>query len=223
MYKNSKFIFIAGVLFLGAILIGTQISMKSWNGMVYWYPESERQPAAIKKVFDFSHLEGGALKLASHKRLLADANVIETDDSFGIDLGHFVIKGPDNLRRFACDIYNKVELTFESADMSVNGEPSIMKVSADCKVNKDMNRIQTLWIPMKQILEQKEGDLELQLISKEKILFTFSNIGDRWPRAWMLSHIKMYSELNTSRFLEVQQEEMRSILERPLTLVWDRD
>jgi hypothetical protein len=191
--------------------------------MVYWFPADGRNPAAIKKVFDFSHLEGSALKMASHKRLLADANIIETEDRLGIDLGHFVVKGTDNSRKFACDVYNKIELTFESADMSVSGEPSIMTLQSPCKVNNDINRINTLWIPMKKIMNEKEGDIDIEFNEGETIKFSFSNIGDRWPRAWTLSDIRMYNDFETENLLQINRSEMNKILDRPLTLVWDKD
>ncbi len=218
-FKNFA---LAGLL-LFTIAIGASISLKSWNGMVYWYSYDGRNPAAIKKVFDFSHLEGSALKMASYKRLIADATIVEAPNSLGLELGHFVVKGKNNRRQFACDVYNKLELIFESADMSVSGAPSIMKVEANCEANEDINRIKTVWIPMEKILKEKEGDTELQILDKGKLLLSFSNIGDRWPRAWTLSKIRMYNEEDFNKILQINRKEMHEILSRPLTLVWDKD
>lgn len=205
------------------LVIGATIAIHSWKGMVYWYPDKSRNPAAIKKVFDFSHLEGRALEMASYKRLVADAKTLDDEENIGIELGHFVVKDPSNNRQFACDIYNRVELVFESADMSVSGEPSIMKVEADCQVNKDINRINTVWIPMKKILKEKEGDIELDYRERGNIHLTFLNIGDRWPRAWMLSNVRMFNEDDFGKILQINKVQMREIVNRPLTLVWDKD
>jgi hypothetical protein len=197
--------------------------MKSWDGMVYWYPENYRNPAAINRVFDFSHLEGSALMMASQKRLLEDARVVETEDQVGIELGHFVVKDSRDNRKFACDVYNKLELRFESADMSVSGDPSVMYIEADCNADKNTNKIQTLWIPMQKILQEKEGDIELQFPNQSKAHFKFQNIGDRWPRAWTLTKIRMYNEFEVSVSLEMDHEQMKKISDRPVTLIWDKD
>ena len=80
-----------------------------------------------------------------------------------------------------------------------------------------------LWIPMKKILGQKEGDIELQIIDEQKLLLTFINIGDQWPRAWMLSEVKMYNEFDLEKQLQINREELHNIIDRPLTLVWDKE
>ncbi|MCB0390590.1 MAG: hypothetical protein KDD58_04840 [Bdellovibrionales bacterium] len=213
----------ATILFTLSIVIGASIAVRSWKGMIFWFTEKGRDPAAIKKVFDFSHLEGRALEMASYKRLVADAVLTEDKENIGIELGHFVVKDDKNHRQFACDIYNRIELTFESADMSVSGEPSIMKVEANCTANEDINRINTVWIPMNKILKEKEGDIELQFRERGLIYINFKNIGDRWPRAWMLSNVKMYNEENFGKLLQIDRQQMQDIMKKPLTLVWDND
>ena len=213
----------AAIMFTLSLAIGVTIAVRSWKGMVFWFTDSHRNPAAIKKVFDFSHLEGRALEMASYKRLVADALVVDDKENIGVELGHFVIKDNQNRRQFACDVYNRVELIFESADMSVSGEPSIMKVEASCNADKDINRINTVWIPMKKILLEKEGDIELQYRDHDNLYVSFSNIGDRWPRAWMLSNVKMYNEEDFSKILQIDRAQMRDIMKKPLTLVWDKD
>ncbi|MCB0355889.1 MAG: hypothetical protein KDD40_02720 [Bdellovibrionales bacterium] len=215
--------FNAAIMFIFTVALGMTVAIRSWKGMVYWYPEKSRNPAAIKKVFDFSHLEGRALEMASYKRLVVDALVTDDTDSLGVELGHFVVKGLNDQRQFACDVYNKVELVFESADMSVSGEPSKMKVEADCNVHKDINRIDTVWIPMRKILQEKEGDKELQFTEKGGVHLTFYNIGDRWPRAWTLSNVKLYNDDDFSKMLQIDRSQMREILNKPLTLLWDKD
>lgn len=52
-----------------------------------------RDPAAIKRVYDFSNLQGSALSIATKQRLISGAKVLYEDSSVGIELGHFVVKG----------------------------------------------------------------------------------------------------------------------------------
>lgn len=221
MSPNKTFISI--LVFTLTLCLGIFISIKSWKGLVYWYPDNNRNPAAIKKVFDFSHLEGRALEMASYKRLIADARILEGNESLGLELGHFVIKDEEAKRQFACNVYNRIELQFKSADMSVNGEPSVMTIEAHCLVNDDINRIHPVWIPMKKILSEREGDIQLHWKEQGDIHISFTNIGDSWPRAWTVSNVKMFNDNDLSKFMQIDQTQMKQILEKPLTLVWDRD
>ena len=204
------------------VYVGAQYTAKkTWDGVVYWYDsDNSRVPAAIQKVFDFSHLQGAALQLASHKRLVADAEIKEEKGRIGIELGHFVLLGVNNSKQFACRHFSKIEIEFHSADMSVSGEPSIMKVEAPCSVTADINRIDTIWIPMEQIHSSKVGDFEMQVNSDPPVNFNFKNIGDRWPNAWTLHKVKMFDEDDLSRRMEVNHQQMLEMMDRPITLVW---
>ena len=212
---------LATFLFVACIGLGVASSLKSWNGMVYWYPDNDqRVPAAIKKVFDFSHLEGHALEMASYKRLISDARIIKTKSKIGVQLGHFVMKDFNHKKKFACDIYNKVHLEFVSADMSVNGSPSVMTVTTACLADKDLNKINTIWIPMNKILAEPKRDFEIEYMDDGKVDLKFSNIGDQWPQAWTLNSIRLYSDTNFNQKLFLNDSQMRDIINRPITFYW---
>lgn len=208
-------------LFLLCALTGSYLSLSSWHGMIYWYPPSSgRTPAAIKRVFDFSNLNGRALTLASHKRLIADAILHNSEDKIGIELGHFVTKAENGGRTYACDYYNKIRMTFHSADMSVNGNPSLMIIESNCNKSEDINRVATIWIPFKLLHESPERDKDLEVMDQLKTSLSLRNIGDRWPKAWTLNSISIYDEENEEHTIHIDQNELREINADPLTLFW---
>ena len=65
-----------------------------------------RDPAAIRRTYDFSMLNGSALESAAKMRILSGAKVVRGNSEVGIELGHFVVKGEDGQKTLACQRYS---------------------------------------------------------------------------------------------------------------------
>lgn len=192
----------------------------SWGGMIYFFPENERDPAAIGKVFDFSHLEGRALQMASQKRLLAEAQILKEESRIGIELGHFITKNQRGSQILACHLYDQVQLSFVSADMAVAGKPTRLIVTAPCSSGADVNHIETIWIPMASIMADRPGDRELQIMHPQELNIKIENSGDQWPQAWSLDSVRLFNKLDESKQIEVTAERVRHLLPKPIAFSW---
>jgi hypothetical protein len=182
---------------------------------------NEREPAAIPRIYDYSHLEGEALQRASKDRLIGAAKIIHVGDAEGLELGHFVTKNKDGQNVGACEIYDKVEMTFFAGGMAVSGDSPTMTVSGPCVPADNINVISPLMIPYSKILNLPVKDQEIN-DSEESgsgVSVSFKNVSDSWPQLWILQTVKL---TNSSEFPEVTADEkdIRRVLGKAPALEW---
>lgn len=215
-------------IFSSAIAIGLGMMLTTWKGGGVEYAsqqekfqaETRRDPAAIQKTFDFSDLEGEALSVASKRRLLGGARVVKSKDSFGFELGHFVMKGSEGQKSFACDQYDKVTVVFEAEGMAFNGEMPEMEISGGCDIAvDDVNRTSPLWVPYAQILSEVPREGEFQFGSESDIKVRFSKVLDAWPKRWNLKSIRM-AKPEHNQEVWVSHEELMRFSKTPIVIDW---
>ena len=211
---NDSRVLSGSFLVIVAAMIGAFVSLRSWDGISYYYlDDNKRHPAAVRKVFDFSHLEGGALKIASQKRLLSDARVVALGDkgSIGVELGHFITRGENGGKQFACHAYDRVELTFFAKGMAIAGERPLMIVEADCRIGDDINRISAIPIPVAKILKETPGELELQYLETNPVLIRFDHVVGQWPKEWSLYSVRLYNQSDLGREVRIDNPQIQEI------------
>lgn len=177
---------------------------------------NSRDPAAIRKSYDFSNLDGVALTQATKQRLLAGAGLIKEKSQVGVELGHFVVRDDNGGKTFACNKYSEVILQFEGDGMAVAGEKPSMQVQGGCEISADINRISPLWIPVAKILGEPVGEGEFDFRDEHHIKVRFTNVSDQWPGAWILKGVKLQAA--SGEFLQVEDQELRQYIPKPLIL-----
>jgi len=211
------FLGIACFFFIGVLISwnSSEFPMENTYSIV---SKSSRDPAAIKKVYDFSHLEGSALNFAAKQRLLDGAKVIHDKKDVGVELGHFVIRGADGEKAFACQRYSKVILGFEGDGVAVGGELPKMEVEGSCEISTDINRIAAVWIPVSRIIGEPVADGEFDFREGHPAKLKFANVSDQWPTTWMLKSVKLVDPTGQNSEVAVPTEELKQILKKPLIL-----
>jgi len=181
---------------------------------------SRRDPASIQRNYDFSKLEGSALSYAAKQRLLDGAEVVHSASGVGVELGHFVIRGQDGQKEFACQRYPTLVMTFDGEGSAVGGELPRMEVEGACDMSSDINRISALYIPVARIIGEPVADGEFDFREGKQIKLRFANVSDQWPKTWQLRGIKLVDPSGKYSELNVQPDEVREILKKPLTLTF---
>lgn len=204
-----------GVFFIFGILIA-QNSRHYTREQVAAGAKIARDPAAIRKVYDFSNLDGNALSNASKQRIISGFEARRNGDNIGISLGHFVVKGPNGEKQFACRKYNRVLLSFEGEGMAVGGEKPAMQIEGACQEAEDINQISPLNVPVARILDQPVGDAEFDFREGEPVRVRFSNVADQWPTTWALVSVKLMND--ASEEVSIERQEIRTLTERPVVL-----
>lgn len=177
---------------------------------------ARRDPAAIKRVYDFSNLQGNALSTATKERLISGARILEVDNEIGVELGHFVIRDQDGNKIFACQKYKRIELVFEGDGSAVAGQLPSMEVEGDCQISADINKIAALWIPVQRILGESVGDGEFDFREGRPIKVRFANVSDAWPKLWRLQAVRLFSSEDRSDFVEISPPELRQVSSDPI-------
>lgn len=210
------------VTFLGLACFFFVGVLISWNSKQFpmeaaytVVPKTSRDPAAIKKVYDFSHLEGSALNFAAKQRLLDGAKVIHDKQDIGVELGHFVIRGPEGQKVFACQRYSQVILSFEGDGVAVAGELPQMEVEGDCEISADINSIAAVWIPVSRIIGEPVADGEFDFREGHPAKLKFANVSDQWPKTWMLKSLRLVDPTGENAEVAVPNDELKQILQKP--------
>jgi hypothetical protein len=178
-----------------------------------------RDPAAIGRVFDYSHLTGQKLDSAIKHRLLAGFSVQKTQEGIGIALGHFAFVNKLGERKFACQEFAKVALTFQGDGNLVSGEPSTLVVEGTCKASEDLFTIDHLDLPLARILGQTPADGVFTYNEGRDIELRFANIGDEWPRRWILQSVKLFNPHEAGE-INISRDEVVEITGRPVVVKW---
>ncbi len=178
--------------------------------------KTARDPAAIRKVYDFSELDGSALSAASKQRIIAGYSVKQEADSLGISLGNFVVRGTSGEKEFACRRYQKITLAFSGEGVANAGEKPMMEVEGQCSVSEDINMIAALWVPVGRILSEPVADGEFDFWEQNSVRIRFANVSDQWPKQWALVKVKLSNENNEE--VTIEESDLHQMLDRPLVL-----
>lgn len=174
--------------------------------------KSLRDPAAIKKVYDFSNLEGADLDLAMKKRLVGDVRVVPGDREVGLELGQSVVRSEDGGKQFVCQKYSQVVMFFEGEGMAIGGESPKMEVEGQCEVSNDINRISAIWIPVQRIRGEPVADGEFDYRDGKPVKIRFANVSDEWPSSWRLKAVRLYDPSGANSEIYVDPKDMSSIV-----------
>jgi len=207
----QRFVGIFGLFF---VCLGVGYALMHYTTDPY---QVNRDPAAVRNSFDFSHLSGEKLHEAAKQRLLSGFEMKKGPEGASFALGHFVFVNAQGEKKFACQEFSKVSLIFEAEGVSVAGDRPSMEVEGHCEFSKDMAKINPLLLPIAKIMGEKPGDGEFQFNENNAVIVRFTNVPEEWPHTWLLKSVKLKGE-NNSQALTVESDEVARILGHPLVL-----
>lgn len=149
------------------------------------------------------------------ERIVSNLEIVKKDAMLGITLGHFAFTNSKTKETFGCSEYDKVILSFESADMAISGEKSRMEVKSECKASSDITMIEPIWLPLDKIYKDKPTDGNFQFMESQNTSVELSNISDEWPKKWHLVGIQL---TNKTEGFSIDRNEVAKILGKPLVL-----
>lgn len=198
-YLLGTFVLLAG------LTAGCLTALDSMQGTFYVSNSryiTVRNPAFVQKHLEFSELKGQAWKLLSRERLLAEAFPIKEANRTGFVFGHFITQDTEGKKYFACDLYNKVQLSFIADGVIEGGEFTRMNVEAPCHASKDLNTLEPVWIPT----PEQRSDFE-----SNGVKVSFSNLPLELPRNWVLEKVQLAQDSKVGFTVRPN---------RPITINW---
>jgi hypothetical protein len=176
--------------------------------------QTSRDPAAIRQVYDITHLHGSSLDKAMKERMLLGLETFKDDQGFGIGLGHFAFSLDSGEKVLGCRAYEKVILHFEAEGVAVNGEKPTMTVTGKCNYSSDLTKIDPLWIPIAKIFGERPSDGDFSDYDRP-VHITFNNMADEWPRKWVLTSMTVQGEKGQ---VDISKYEVGQILGKPFMI-----
>lgn len=178
-----------------------------------------RDPAAVRNSFDFSHLQGNSLEDAVKQRLIAGFEVQRAEEGTGIGLGHFAFSN-DSGKKLACQEYDTVTLRFEADGIVVSGDSTVMEIEGRCEFSSDLAKINPLVVPFQKILGEHPGDGEFKFNTERPVVVRFTNLSDAWPTKWILKSVKLSNPSTSQKGLTVDSSEISKYLGHPVVLTF---
>ncbi len=111
-----------------------------------------------------------------------------------------------------CKTFPQVELIFEAYGISVSGEPTELKVSADCVPAQDPAEIASIKIPYGKLLKEKPRNAEFKF-SGYQASFQFINSDNEVIKTWILNKVIFKSD-HESKIVQID----RSQNEQPIVM-----
>lgn len=216
----------APIIFSLSLCAGLWIADHSLNGQFFVFVGEQRSPAAVRSVLDYSSIERKALYRSAHTQLLANAEVIKRDGYAGIKLGHPVLSKGQGSKAFGCQVsgydgmFNQIEITFVGVGISEGGVQPRMVVDAPCRAQKDLNYLETVWIPMSSILASEAKDQELHIFGSSPINVRLADIPSQWPQDWVLWSIRLYRDDNPEASFMIDASALKEARPKMLSFDW---
>jgi hypothetical protein len=226
---NRSFLW-SGLIIFGAALLGLTCSLHSWGGRIFITETqavdgAQRVPASIRRHANISELEGNPLRLASQRRLLEDMKVFSEPERVGFQLGHFLTKNEEGRAAYACDVYKQIVMTFEGEGIADSGDKPVMEVLAPCQQSADLNVMETIWIPLRELRDRTPSTIEVGGPLSQTTV-KFKNTASEWPSQWALQSVRLSRNEDETAAdvgsgeadLSVSGDELRALVKKPVVI-----
>ncbi|MFZ4405064.1 MAG: hypothetical protein ACOYOK_13255 [Pseudobdellovibrionaceae bacterium] len=210
----NKFFFPLGV-FIASFIFGFSILKISKN-----FPNIDRDPAAAQKGYDISNPLVATSVEAMKKRVLEGYKVIDSGSDKWIYLGHFLFTNPSLQRKYGCEVFDQVQVTFIADGEAHSGVSPTMVVKGECLSSQDITQIGPFKLPVQDVRKETPGDGDFQFRQGQNLNVSFKNISDQWPTTWVVVAIKLENTINRESLILLQQDIQRYSPYQPLVMRW---
>lgn len=216
MASNSQKM--ATFLFVAVTLLSSYVAANRHYGVIYVDLGDGRGPAAIRRAYDVSDLEGKALSRKVNEQLIGEAHILKLESKIGLELGQFVTDF-NGKKMLACSIYERVEMIFQSEGIASHGEVPEMAVEGPCRNSGEkLMWMQPIWIPVADLLARPTTTAAVDFFDEEPVSLRFENVGDQWPRQWILNKVILHDEQRPDQNLIVDRNSIRAANPKSLLL-----
>jgi hypothetical protein len=190
----------AVLFFVLTMCLGWWISDRSWGGKLFVYLGKQRSPAAVRSLGAYSVIDREALNRTVEEQLMAFAEIYKDEGLLGVQLGHPIVNRAGSGKSFSCQVedlsglYDRIEVTFVGTGISENGETPKMIIDSKCRAERDLNELETIWIPMQAIMDSEPRDQQFEFPSENLVKLRLESIPSQWPQNWVMWSVRFYSE-----------------------------
>lgn len=201
------------ILFYAMSLVGGVLLAKSsWDRLSFVYVGSERSPAALRGMKDFSSLRGSSLNEAAANELIDQIKLLPMDGGIRLELNQFILRDQQGHKNFVCRIggrdgvFDRLEVTLMGYGVSEHGESPEMIVTSDCVSSDDGKSVGSIAIsiPMREVANLKPVDQSLALGDSLMTTVRLVNMTSVWPEEWQVLSVRYFKLANDNQDLTLR-------------------
>jgi len=186
---------------------------------VYLTPQpNPRLPASVQKLESLPFIDSTITRNLSKKNIILGSRLEKVNGDIKIFLGQFKSNHNHLNPVFSCNVYNKIELTFHSEGISFHGAPSELRITANCKLEKNLSQVSLINIPFSKIMKLSAQDKILNYKTGNLTSVEFINLGGEWPDTWALYNVKFYNSQSKELRTLLDPDEVFNIQKKRLTI-----
>ena len=211
--------------FVICVCLGFWVAEHSWNGDVYVYVGEQRSPATVRDLAEFSSINREALYRSPAEQLMHYAHIYKDEGLLGVQLGHPLVPVEQG-KAFGCQVqdlsgvFDRMQLVIVGTGVSSSGEMPKLVVDSKCRSENDLNQLESVWIPMQQIMNSVPKDQDFEFPGESITRLSLQNIPDAWPENWVLWEVRFYREDNEGEPLVIDAKKMREAAPALLSFDW---
>lgn len=180
---------------------------------------SERNPAAIRKSYDYTTLQEEDIQKNIKDQLLQEAQLKKGPAGYSIAFGQFQFQMANGYTANTCEQYKKVILTFVGDGMATSGEVPQMQVEGDCISDPQSEQKTTqIEISVESLAKSKPNDGDYSFTSNTRL--NLSNMGEAWPTAWSLQSIQFVDPTGVYADIKISNQEINQYFQKPVVMDW---
>ncbi len=189
--------------------------------------KNSRDLAAVKKEIGLGVYTDHLLISTSPIKTLSLARLTKSENFFQITLGNFSTKDIRGELAFACQVYDKVTITYESFAMTEKNElqvsPQTMMLEMNCKIaDNDVKHLMTINLAPGKILREQPGDGTFQFTEKGEFSVHFQNVEDTWAKQWILKSVQFRDSQKQLPAKDISVLDLPSENRQNLNMDWSR-
>lgn len=213
------------------------LSRQSLNGENFYSTKqllnkTYRAPTSLKQSLQQMDLNPYLLLSSNPLKMLSLAELKTTKGSVELKLGHFSSKDGHGDPVFACQIYDRIVLHYQSSESSYSSESSEtiespsssepqMELEVPCQISRaDVRYLESIKFNPVEILKSEPTDGTYRLNEQSNVSAQFNHINGRWPSQWFLKSAQLVDSKKNRPNLEISALSLSAEKRKLLQLQW---
>lgn len=185
--------------------------------------DGQRNIAVAKRDFQLNTFSNLSL---SPIRSLINAQVINTESFSQIKLGNFSVKNPRGEPVYACQVYDKITVTYEAFVDEKTGNPlapQTLSLELPCKIAEgDVRHLETITLSPKEILKETPSDGTFPFNENVAFSVKLQNVDGKWATRWNIKSIQFADSQAKSLPVDLSATEISQSKRKELEMRWNK-
>jgi hypothetical protein len=107
-----------------------------------------------------------------------------------------------------------------ASGIAEGGESPRMTIDSKCHSDEDLNRLETVWVPLGDVVKNPVKDGNIEFADENTVRLHFENMPDSWPETWVMWSVRFYREDGSTQPLVIDAGQLRRAETRRMSFDW---